>query len=190
MPTLMRKVVTVVTGVDGGPYYITGYFDPAVGTAQQNAQAWHTFTLPGPTAGDIPIQTTYTTGPEVQIVEAATGNVVGVDTITPITITGTGNFDKEPPMTQFLVRWLTGFYAGGRQIRGRTFLPGVTNGAVNPNTGRPTDGARNGRQAAAQTLINSANAELLIWSRKNGQAVVVTSSSVWEKFAVLRSRRD
>lgn len=91
-----------------------------------------------------------------------------------------------PWATQGLVQWFTGVYVGGRQIRGRTFVPGATE--PSNVAGRPGGSFPTTLQAAAQALVDDADSTLGVYSK--GSTRPVTGTSVWAKWAVLTSRRD
>lgn len=78
-------------------------------------------------------------------------------------------------------------------LRGRVFVPGVNDSAVNTD-GTVNGNYINGLTAAAQALVDDATANWGVWHRPGpggaGQFAGAISVSVWDKFAVLRSRRD
>jgi hypothetical protein len=183
----MYRVRTNFTGVPGAPYLSTMYFAESGGTAQQAATAagaFWTALIPNLTNS-----MNFATEADVALVNAATGVVTGAVATTPVLGTG-GRADAQlPRATQGLVRWLTGIYVAGRQVRGRTFIPGLTEDA-NITDGLVTPAVAAAINNAAATLIASPNADLEIWSRTLGQSNVATVGSTWTEFAILRSRRD
>jgi len=182
----LYKVTQVATGVAGSPYYITGYFDAAFGTAQQAADAWRAFLAPASTG--------YRTGlafsamTEVGLVDPVTGNLTG---LTPVTLAGMsmiGGTDPLPAATSLLIRWRTGQYAGGKEVRGRTNIPGMLESLS--TSGLPDAALTSAWQTRANALLASANARHVVWSKKNAGACVTSSASPWAQWAILRSRRD
>lgn len=185
--TGMLRVQTVVTGVAGSPYYLTGYFDADGAIPDSVIDRWHDFVIGDeafPLAGTI----TRTDG-ELPIVNPQTGQIVGQVTGTGRTTVGTRNYDLAPLQTQLLVRWRTGEYIGGREIRGRTSIPLVGEASVsaNGNVSQETIGSIN---LQAANLLSGIGGDFVVWSKKNGVWYAATSASCWEKFSVLRSRRD
>jgi len=93
-----------------------------------------------------------------------------------------------PPATQGLIHWRTGSFIGGRELRGKTFLPGMTEGE---NVQGVMDGTVNGLILGyANTLRAVANPALGVWSRKSAAISTVSAAQVPTKWAVLRSRKD
>jgi hypothetical protein len=183
----MYRVRTVFTGPAGAPWLSTFYFLPTSGmTAQQAVAATGAFWT---TCKAHMVNTcSFATEPEVATLSPVTGEALSSTATTPVTGTGTSGGEAAPWATQGLIRWRTGTFIGGREIRGRTFIPGVTEGdnvAGVPGASYITDIG-----AAAATLIASATSDISIWSRKNGQNYAVSSATVWPSWAVLRSRRN
>lgn len=124
---------------------------------------------------------------EVEQVNPATGAVTGVTSITSINRTGSNNTAPVPQAAQALVRWRTGVYVSGREIRGRTFIPGLAL-ATSSASGELASATAAAITTAAQQLLEDSG--IGIWSPTRGQIALVTSASVWSEFAVMRSRRD
>jgi len=184
----MFRVRTVFTGVTGAPWLNTLYFDSdSSGTAQQAATAAGTFW--GAVDAYMDNTVAWTTEADVAIVNAATGDVTSAVGTTPVIGSGGDTGDPLPYATQGLIRWLTGIYVGGRQVRGRSFIPGMAESACGAS-GTVSGAAVIGINAAGAALIADANSTLQVWSPTLGQANNVTIASTWSQFAVLRSRRD
>jgi hypothetical protein len=131
---------------------------------------------------------------EVEVVNPSTGLITGVDSATGANISGSEGTEPLSPALQGLVRWRTGVYvtAGdpprAREIRGRTFIPGPTTGqSLN---GVPESDYRTDIAAAAAAYASSGPNASLVYSRTHDQAEPITASSVWDQWAILRSRRD
>lgn len=182
----INRVRVVYTGVAGTPWYsnfytLNGAVTPAV--AHSNVvslmNAW---------APEIGAGITATVEGDVSILESTTGQTTGVTTVAPVNVSATGTGDHLPYQTQGLVRLLTGSFAGGRQVRGRIFVPGpreaISAGAV-PNAAYKTT-LTNGFQA----YLTAVGPAAVVWSRKNLSTPAIASFSIWDKFAILRSRRD
>lgn len=187
----LRRVEVQVTGVAGSPYYIVGYFTADSGTTNQCITAWMTF-VAGVTSGSSiawPSGALITAQDVVQLVDPATGQPVGTEVGTALSVTGTGTGQMMSPATQILTEWHTNNYLNGREVRGRTNHPCVR-AADATTSGAPSGATISGWNSAASALIGDANTVFVIWSKKNGQWFAAESGSTWNKFSVLRSRRD
>jgi len=92
------------------------------------------------------------------------------------------------------VNWRTNDYRFGRRIRGRTFMVPLNSNAYEGD-GTLSTAARGDLQTFADTMVSgTGGAEFGVWSRpRNGAGGVfatVTSGTVPDMAAVLRSRRD
>lgn len=192
MPTSpIRRVRSIVTGVAGSPYYVTGYFTADTGTATQCITAWHTFitgVASGP-AGGFPVGSSVRTDAEVQVVDPVTGNVVATEIGGTILSTGSSASPLLPKANQFLIRWRTGNFVGGREVRGKTFLP-LPSETASTDAGLVEAATLVALSGRAGQLISNADTVFVVWSRKNGLWWAASNGSCWEQFAILRSRRD
>lgn len=192
MPTgPMRKVVTTVTGVEGSPYYIVGYFDANEGTTAQVGEAWHLF-ITGSTSGSaagFPTGSTIRTDSEIAVIDPTDGAVLEVQNGVTISQIGANTGARTPPATQMLMRWRTGNYVNRREVRGRTNLPCVMEEASTED-GKPEPSVITGLESRADALIDNADVSHVVWSKKNGVWWATSSASLWDQFSVLRSRRD
>lgn len=108
---------------------------------------------------------------------------------------GQATGDILSPASQGLLRLVTSQVRNNRLIRGRIFLPGMTEGFNGP-TGQPTSAFLTDVNAAALALVNDATANWAVFSRPggtgspNGQIPQVVTATGWTEWAVLRSRRD
>lgn len=185
MPDLYR-VQLVSTGVAGSPYYTTFHFLASGGSASQAATDAAGFWAV--VDGYMDSSLTWDLDTDVEVIDSATGNIVSVQNVSPASGTGGATGDMLPPSNQALVRWRTGQFVGGREIRGKTFLPAMSE--LNSAEGQPATAMITGIENAALALVSSPNSTLVVYSRKNAQAATVTVGSMWNQFAVLRSRRD
>ena len=123
--------------------------------------------------------------------DGALVSIVSVGT-PPATVTGAGTGDPLPPATQGLLQWRTAGIVNNRVVRGRTFIPAQGEGGS--ASGAPDSGLIALYQTAANNLIALVTPQLQVWHRPlngtGGSSHAVTSASVWQKWAVLRSRRD
>lgn len=187
----MARVETVVTGVAGSPYYFVGHFDALSGSADQMVDAWHTF-VTGSTDGTsdlLPAGSNADTNGTLNLINPTTGDVVGQLLGTTRSSGGVRTDPKLPPSNQILTHWRTGIYAGGREIRGKTFRSPCYESDSAAN-GQLDAAVAVGYRSLAIDLIDDANTTFVIWSKKNGQWQPPLSATIWQQFAVLRSRRD
>lgn len=137
---------------------------------------------------------------DTQVVQLGinTGQPVGAFTgSAPAAVTFSGAADPLPPATQFLVKYSTGVFIGGRALVGHSYLPGFVE-TTNDTDGTPT--------AATITSVNTALGLLgttivspinqVVWHRPGainaptGQAEPVTSRTAIDRWAVQKGRRS
>lgn len=185
----MIRVTTEWAGGQGVPWYSTHHFagvteDAAVDAVSAVAGFW------GDVDANQPNTINWRVSGEVPVVNPATGQITELFTVTGATGAGAGSGETVPWADQALIRWTTGFYQNGRQVRGRTFIPGLVIAASDAGRVAPIT-VTNLATAAADFLADlQPGNELVIYSRTAGTATAVTGASVWANFAVLRSRRD
>lgn len=131
---------------------------------------------------------TMTVEPVVRDINTATGQLQGLEGVTTSPITGLNSAAPLAQATQALIQWRTGTFVNGREVRGRTFVPGAT--ATWIDDGEPDSGALSLLGAGGLDVIAESGDTLAVWSRSSGTAHAVSSVSVWTDFAVLRSRRS
>lgn len=183
----MRRVTTLLSGVD-----VTGgginrlYFAEGVGTSSDCTTAVRNFwtALNSVMAS----ATVWQVLPTVETIDPVTGQITQVASASGFNGAGTNGSSALPNQVQGLIQWRSGVYVGGRELRGRTFVPGPTTAAS--TAGLPNAAYLTALDTAGDALIADANTALLIWSRAHGQEVTASVSTPWSKFAVLRSRRD
>lgn len=123
----------------------------------------------------------------VDIVDSTTGLVTGQDdTGAGGTATGTGGTDPLPFASALLVQLRTGTYFGGRELRGRFFVAGMLEG--NSNAGVPSSTSLGIWQGYLDTLLD--DGQLAVFSPTKLEWASISSATLWNKWAVLRSRRD
>jgi hypothetical protein len=181
--TSLHQIRVTWTGLSGLPgvstFYSSGDKDVTIAAIRTFFEGIAT-SLPSavrinyPTSGvDVDISTGAVTGAWTSLSRAATAG------------TNTGLFAAPAGA---VVNWRTGFYLGGRELRGKTFLVPLS-GSAYQSDGTLVDTVRQGIQDAATTLIGS-TVPPRIWSRKQGADATVTAASVPDKVVILRSRRD
>jgi hypothetical protein len=125
--------------------------------------------------------------PQVDSVNSATGEVTSTSSPTaPAAVVGSASADNLPAATQLLVQLRTGVFFGGRELRGRMFIPGGTTGGS--ADGKPTSSFRTFVGGAAQSLAD--DTDQVVYSPTKHQFADVSTTPVWTEWAVLRSRRD
>jgi hypothetical protein len=124
--------------------------------------------------------------PEVLEIDESSGTTLGSFAVSESAVTGADSNDAVPNASMILVRWRTGVYVSGREIRGRTFIPGCTEQSVDAN-GNLSSTAISAIDAGSALM--AAGDPLCVYSPTRGSAATVSSASTWSEFAVLRSRR-
>lgn len=183
----MFRVRTQITGGPGGPYLSQMYFSEGGGaTAQQAATAVRNFW--DSLKAWITDPMIMTVEPEVVLFDAGTQLPTGVVVTTTSPVSATSSSAESPAATQGLISWRTGVYVGSREIRGRTFVPGVPQSSL--GDGIPGGAYVAALNTSAAALIADTNSVLAINSPSKHNAANVVSGTAWNQFAVLRSRRD
>lgn len=180
----MKRIRTSFTGVAGAPYLSTMFFGDS-STAQDCVD--HVSDFWGVMADLIVTDCAYSVDPFVATVDPITGEITGAETVTGSNGQGTAGGEMMAPADQILVRWGSGSYIGGRELRGRTFIPALTQSANADGVVEPT--TLPGHTTDLETWLG-AGPPLLLWSRANAETRVAASVVIWNQFAVLRSRRD
>lgn len=183
----MQRVRVTWTGVAGTPYY-TNLYAVAAGPS---VSAYHAAVvgLINGIKGQISSSLTANVEGDVAIIDSATGQVQGINSVTPVNVSCTGSGTALPYQDQGLVQLLTGAYAGGRQIRGRVNIPGTLTGALGGG-GLVLTGYKTVIDAAFATYLTTVGPSAGVWSKKNGNLYPITSAKTWAYFGTLRSRRD
>lgn len=186
MPVNRVQVIWTGAPIQGGGLS-TFYFNSAVGTAAQQVSAVAAFlaATEARRAGSLG----WVTGVDVATLNTGSGALENVTTTTQASGAGTGAGDVLGPTQQGLLRMLTSVVAGGRLLRGRLFLPGTLE-SDNGSTGQPSATFRTDYDTDAATLLGDANTDWSVWSQTHGILASVTAANTWNKWAVLRSRRD
>lgn len=190
---VIARVTTDLTGTE-----VTGggsqdfYFFGSAGDERDMVEAASDFWAG--VAADLHVGNTATTSDVVTNIDETDGSVVSIVTTAggPIAVNFSLVGEPLPRATQAMVRWATTGVVNNRAVKGRTFIPAVTEGRS--DTGRPNAELVADIDGSAEALIANALTQLVIWSRpapsRPGSQHTVLSSSVWSEFAVLRSRRD
>lgn len=183
----LYRVRTSILGNAGGPEVATHFFDASGGgTAQDAATAVRTFW--DSLKAQIGSSYNFQVENAVETIDSTTGQPVALTTTTNTVVTGTGGSTYLPAANQGVVQWRTGFFLGGREVRGRTYIPGLIAGASS-SSGLPVAALTTAANTAINALISPASSDFGIYSRKNRAFASVLSGSLWNQFGVLRSRR-
>jgi hypothetical protein len=186
----MLRVRTVFTGITGSPWLNTLNFGGPAQTGNQtdaDAAVAAVGAFWGAVDALINSAVDWQTLPDVLFL-GDDGVAAGAYATTPQLGTGAGAAEIMPIATQAVVRLLTGVFVGGRQLRGRIFIPGLTE--ASNASGELLPASATTITTAANTLNGVATPPLAVWSKVNATVEPVAAVSVWSQFGVLRSRRD
>lgn len=185
----MIRVRTVFTGVEGSPYYSNIYFGGS--TSGEAAQAvihvdsfWEAVGL------NMCTPLVWQVEGDVPNIDPVTGDIIELFTVAASSGAADSTAEAMPLAAQGLVRLRTGQYIGGRELRGRIYIPYLSVSAI--NDGVLDNTVRGVLLAAAGNLRTQAagTGGLVVWSRTHGEWEFVQQTDVWTQIAVLRSRRD
>lgn len=181
---MVLRVRTVWEGTTGSPYLSTMHFS---GTDQAAADAAVAALDAFWSSVDDFVTTNlnWRTEPDVESIDANL-NITGIFNTTPATGSGAVSGPELPWIAQGLIRWRTAQILAGRELRGRTFIPGATE--THNDDGTPVASYVSGLQTAAATLIGTGIFGVL--NRSAGVLHIAVSASAWTQWAALRSRRD
>ena len=180
------RVLTKMTGLAGQPWYNTLHFAGGTQTeADDAADAAHDFwnAFQPSFANGLTVQVQ----PEVISYDPTTGDPVGLFATSTPAITSSGSGEPLPWATMGLVRWRTGDFVEGREVRGRTFIPALTEG--HNTSGRPASALLTIMQTAIDALIAD-TPTFQVYSVAHRTTHAVVTGSPWSEWATLRSRRD
>ena len=182
------RVNTVMTGASGAPYFSRLHFESQPGDttpfATDTALAVESFWVA--LKGNLAAGMSITVDPEVQLVNDLTQDVEQVFIASTTTITTDGPGEPLPSMAQGLVQIRTGVFVGGREIRGRMFVPRLTE---NDSTGgRPTAGIRTTVAGAFEDLLIAHTPPVGVLGKAG--FTPATSATVWGEWSYLSTRRD
>lgn len=177
------------SGVAGTPWYSNMYFTWVTGTEQDALDAVAAFW--GAVDANMGLAVDWATEDDIAVIDDATGQITAIEVGSGGSGTGGAAQDLLPLQTQGLIHLLTGSFLNGRQVRGRCFVPGLTENA-NDGSGLMLAATQTSIQTAIDALIaaSSTPGPLRVFSRKNLTSLVVESATVPTKWSVLRSRRD
>jgi len=192
MVTLVLTSITG-TGVVGGGLSTLAFEDP-VDDAAAEALLAVVGTFWSGVASAVNSGITFTVQPNPSRFAAATGALQEVfDAAAPAAVPGLAAGTAVPRASMALIRWGTADIVNNRVVKGRTFIPGTPVANVT-TTGQLSAAGITDLDNAAEGLISGSGGVLSVWHRPvggaGGSSHLVTVASVWDSFAVLRSRRD
>lgn len=187
------------SGVTGGPGISTFYFVNA-GAQLGNIQAFFS-----EFAGYLPASVRLDFDSEGDTINPADGALVGSWSIAPVLpVVGTNAGVYAAP-AGLSIAWNTGTIADRHRVVGRTFIVPIGSNKYQVD-GTLEGGALAAAQATAATLVTASGGTMNVWHRPfagapatatkaarpahAGSSAVVVGSSVRDKVAILRSRRD
>lgn len=191
---MMYRVRTVFSGVPGTPWYSNLYFDAGgSGTVASIVDAVGVFWAA--IDGNMSTSITWEVEGEVPTINPEGGQIEEWTNTT--SETGTGGTDPGlalPWQTQALLRFSTNGLRAGRQVKGRAFIPGLSEsdndaGLVAAGSATMIQNAWNALTAA------TTESQQVVWARPTvglglGQQHLVTGASVRSAWAYLSTRRD
>lgn len=177
-----------MSGVAGTPWYVNHYFTNSDDTAGAEGATAAVLAFWDAIDGLQANEVSGVVDSVVPVLSPVTGEISGLLDGGGGVWQGDSAASLLPIASQGLIQWRTAVFVSGRELRGRTFIPGLSEDCLDAD-GTLASGAITGFQAAATALIG-ADESFCIWSRTHGQAAIVTSATFPDYFAVMRSRRD
>lgn len=197
----MLKVTAKWAGFPGAPGYSNFYFGDfsggnTLGQAEAQGAVNRVNGFFGAIADRLPPSVNVTVQPEIQLHDAATGELLNAFNVpVPTAIPGTSATPMYSGPTGIVVTWRTQTVRNGRRVRGRTFLVPISSAAYESD-GTLVAAYRDDVAVAAAALADaSGTPDLGVWARpsakgaSDGLLAQVGVASVPDMVAVLRSRR-
>lgn len=182
----LSRYQTVFTGVAGAPWYSNIYFEG--GTPEGAAYGPNLATFWEAIDNVMHNSITWTIDSSYTVIESTTGEIQDVGTWDGATGVADLSAEALPWANQAVINWKTGFYTGGRELRGKTYVPALTQTAN--DGGILLAATRTTIEDAANALVTNSASALAVWGRTHGVEAIVETATVPTKIAVLRSRRD
>lgn len=180
------------TGFPGSPGYTVLHFSGQPSGASVAALAEDVRDFFQAIAGLLPTNITITYPGEMTI-HLDDGTLFGVEAVSPVpAITDATGLGSYAAPTGMRVNWETGNIAGGRRIRGRSFIvPTIV--ATYDTSGSLLATHQTTLRDAANALVTATTAvghPICVWSPTTTSVSDVESANVPDQATVLRSRRD
>lgn len=179
------KIPVVWTGLAGAPYLTTLWVNAGLHTTPAAAQ-----TVASGIASNLAEAVfngmSWTLPSEISL-WSAPDTLVSFHAVTGTTQPCTQAGSLASRATQGLIRLRTDGTWNNKRVQGRIFVPGVVTSMIEGATGNPTAGYMTELNAAGAVMDGGS---LVVASRATNTFFEVTTATAWNKFAVLRSRRD
>lgn len=200
MPDMARLTINW-TGFSGGPGFTNFTFAPAAGSTIDQAVVDHAITKLDTwlDAWQPSLPTVVTTGidPTVEVFDDATGDLQAFLTGTPgAPNAGTSSAGSWAAGVGACVNWYTEGIRNARRVRGRSFMVPLGTSGLDPDGTLSNTRLTTWRTATTALLANDGASKIAVWSRPSGPEATdgisydVTSFTINDKVAMLRSRRD
>lgn len=190
MATLIRHTA-VWTGPPGLPGY-SQFYQSSPGDIASQAQVGHddVQAMFDGLSSLIPEEITITVSPVYQLLDMATGALVGEGTVGTASDAVAGSMvGGWNAQVGVLVEWLTGAFVSGSRVRGRTYL--VPLGSLSDANGTLPEATLAGIRSVTYGFA-SLDHDFVVWHRPvggtGGVASVITGAVVRDHVAILRSR--
>jgi len=181
--TTFNQMQCTWSGIAGMPGYTNFYFASADDFMPSDVKGFWDVLAPA-----LPAGVTITIPNTGKTIDLATGQANGTWTHgAQFTVSGT-NTTALLQASGVVFNWKTGYYAAGRELRGKTFIVPLCSNIFTPSGSLVSTWQTN--MATAANKIVAATADAVVWSRKLNTTASITSGAVSPKQAVLRSRRD
>lgn len=204
----LMRVRVVGTGWTGAPGLATHYFRSLLdGEADAELCVDRVHAAYTDAADLWPLDVNWQVSGDVDVINETSGEIISTWSPGPpaVVLGGAADTSRMAIATALLVRWNTSTFLAGRRVQGRTFISPLYSQMVD-GVGTPTETARGLGVAFGAALMDEGATDLplVVWRRhrdadpdhvppiteRDGEIAPVTSVTVPDKFAVLRSRRD
>lgn len=181
----MYRMQVITLGFQGAPGYNT-YYSLAGTEAAASTWAGDVSGYISGLASNLSNVTTCQFDGILEEFDPGTGQTTSTLDVGAFSVQGVNNANQSPQGTCALIRWRTGLFLNGREVRGRSYISGLAD--IGDGVGRITDTNLADMQTAAQILADSSTAA--VYSPTNGIGAFISSANVWNQFGLMRSRRD
>jgi hypothetical protein len=181
----MYRVRTVWTGIAGTPFLTTTYFDASAYASSAAVTNMAAFWDAIPT--HININLDWQVQGDVDIVDPVTGQITAIESNTPESGSGSSSLEVLSLGTCGLINLRTGVYVAGREIRGKLYVPGPTEGSSIQGT--PGAAYASALQTAFDTLQSPSGPQLVVYSPKNARWEPVAAPVVSSYWARITTRQ-
>lgn len=184
----MREILVDWATPAGGGFRTVTYWEDSASAASQRAALGAMLGSVDAFLDSNAVWLVETSGREL---DEATGTLTGVwSEATAQTGAGALAGQCVPDAAHVLLRWNTSSIVGGRFVKGRSFIPGLS--TANVLDGNLALATVSGIQTALNTFVAAAPT-FGVWHRPDaanpGTHAAISSATVWNEFAVLRRRR-